>query len=164
VQKNQAADIFGHFLTARILPNDLKTQSLLIRYAMVAFWNGKCLILPVGASMKKSVEKFGDFEIVWMSVSRIGDAGSQGQGLNSPVGNDRNNVIVFIDGWEWLRRETKRVRVHVLSPRSEAWGSQLIDSISFLEDLERCVRIVLKDSDGELEMEVKNITYTWANA
>ena len=28
----------------------------------------------------------------------------------------------------------------------------------------KCVRIVLKDSDGKLDMEVKNITYTWANA
>jgi hypothetical protein len=114
--------------------------------------------------MKKSIEEFGDIKIVWMSFSRIGDAGSQGQGLNSPVGNDRNNVIVFIDGWGWSRRETNRVRVHVLSPRSEEWGSRLVDSIKFLEDLRNCVRIVLKDSDGKLEMEVKSITYTWANA
>jgi len=114
--------------------------------------------------MKKNVDKFGDFEIVWMSISRIGDTSSQDQGLNSPVGNDRNNVIVFIDGWGWSRRETNRVRVHVLSPRSEEWGSLLVDSIKFLEDLKKCVRIVLKDSDGKLEMEVKNITYTWANA
>jgi hypothetical protein len=114
--------------------------------------------------MKKSIEKFGDFEIVWMSVSRIGDTDSQGQGLNFPVGNDRNNVIVFIDGWGWSRRETNRVRVHVLSPRSEEWGSLLVDSIKFLEDLKKCVRIVLQDSDGKLDMEVKNITYTWANA
>jgi len=114
--------------------------------------------------MKKSVEKFGDFEIVWMSVSRIGDTGSQGQGLNSPVGNDRNNVIVFIDGWGWSRRETNRVRVHVLSPRSEEWGSLLGDSKKFLEDLKKCVRIILKDSVGKLDIEVKNITYTWANA
>ena len=114
--------------------------------------------------MKKSVEKFGDFEIVWMSVSRIRDTGSQGQGLNSAVGNDRNNVIVFIDGWGWSTRETNRVGVHVLGPRSEEWGSLLVDSIKFLEDLKKCVRIVLKDSDGKLDMEVKNITYTWANA
>ena len=114
--------------------------------------------------MKKSVEKPGDFEIIWMSVSRIGDTGSQSQGLKSAVGKDRDNVIVFIDGWEWSRRETNRVRVHVLSPRSEDWGSLLVDSRMFLEDLKKCVRIVLKDSDGKLDMEVKNMTYTWANA
>jgi hypothetical protein len=51
-----------------------------------------------------------------------------------------------------------------LSPRSEDWGSLLVDSRRFLEDLKKCVRIVLKDSDGKLDMEVKNITYTWANA
>jgi len=114
--------------------------------------------------MKKSVEKFEDFEIIWLSVSRMEDTGSQGQGLNFPVGDDRNNVIVLIDGWGWSRRETNRVRVHVLSPRSEEWGSRLLDSIKFLEDLKKCVRIILKDSDGKLEMEVKNITYAWANA
>jgi hypothetical protein len=51
-----------------------------------------------------------------------------------------------------------------LSPRSEDWGSLLVDSRRFLEDLKKCVRIVLKDSDGKLDIEVKNITYTWGNA
>ena len=119
---------------------------------------------PSGVAMKKSVERFGDFEIVWMSVSRIGDTGSQGQGLNSPVGNDRNNVIVLIDRWGGSRRETNRVRVHVLSPRSEEWGSLLVDSKNFLEDLKQCVRVVLQDSDGKLDIEVNNITYAWADA
>jgi hypothetical protein len=114
--------------------------------------------------MKKSIERFEDFEIVWMSVSRIGEASSQGQGLNSLPENDRNNVIVFIDGSGWSRRETNRVRVHVLSPSSEDWGSQLADSKKFLEELRAYVRIVLKDSDGELDMEIKNMTYTWAHA
>ena len=114
--------------------------------------------------MKKSVEKFRDFEILWMSVSRIGGMNSQGQGSDFPVSNDRNNVIVFIDGWGWSKRETNRVRVHVLSPRDEEWGSLLVDSKKFLEDLKKCVRIVLKDSAGKLDMEVNSITYTWANA
>jgi hypothetical protein len=128
-------------------------------------WNGKCLIPPTGgAGMKKCIEKYGDYEIVWVSVSRIGEAGSQGQGLNSPVVNDHNNVIVFIDGWGWSRRETNRVKVHVLSPRGEVWGRELVDSKKFLEDLRAWVRIILKDSDGTLDIEVKNIPYTWANA
>ena len=114
--------------------------------------------------MKKSTEKFGDFEIVWMSVSRIGEASSESQGLNSPPGHDRNNVIVFIDGQGWSRRETNRVGVFVLSPGSETWGSQLGDSKTFLEELRACVRIVLKDWDEKSDIEVKNITYTWANA
>ena len=114
--------------------------------------------------MKKSAEKFRDFEIVWMSVSKIGDAGSQGRDPRFPFGDDHNNVIVFIDGWEWSRKKTNRVKVHVLSPRNEEWGSQLADSERFLEELRACVRVVLKDSDGKLDIEVKNITYTWANA
>jgi hypothetical protein len=114
--------------------------------------------------MKKSVEKFRDFEIVWMSVSRIGDTSSQGQGSDFPFGDDHNNVIVFIDGWGGSRRETNRIKVHVLSPRDEAWGSLLVDSKKFLEELRACVRIILKDSDGKLDIEVKNMTYTWANA
>lgn len=114
--------------------------------------------------MKKSTEKFGGFEIVWMSVSRIGEAGSEGQSLNSPVGRDHNNVIVLIDGQGWSRRETNRVGVFVLSPGSETWGSQLGDSKMFLEELRACVRIVLKDWDEKSDIEVKNMTYTWANA
>ena len=114
--------------------------------------------------MKKGVEKFGNFEIVWMSVSRIGETRSPGPSSNLPFRDDHNNVIVFIDGWERSRRGSNRVRVHVLSPRDEEWGSRLADSEKFLEELRACVRIVLKDSDGKLDIEVKNITYTWANA
>ena len=114
--------------------------------------------------MKKSIEKFGGFEIVWMSVSRTGDTRSQGRGPNSLFGDDRDNVIVLIDGREWSRRKTNRVRVVVLTPQSETWGSELADSKIFLEELKECVRIVLKDSDGKMDMEVRNMTYTWANA
>jgi hypothetical protein len=114
--------------------------------------------------MKKCIEKFGGFEIVWVSVSKIEDTSSQGQGSNSPFANDHNNVIVFIDGSGWSRRKTNPVRVHVLSPSGEEWGSQLVDSKKFLDDLRACVRMILKDSDGKLDMEVKNITYAWAYA
>jgi len=114
--------------------------------------------------MKNSTEEFAGFEIVWMSVSRIGSTVSEGQGLNSPVGKDRNNVIVFIDGRGWSKRETNRVGVFVLSPESEAWGSQLGDSRMFLEELRACVRIVLKDWDEKSDIEVKNMTYAWADA
>jgi hypothetical protein len=51
-----------------------------------------------------------------------------------------------------------------LSPRNEEWGSLLVDSKKFLEELRACVRIILKDSDEKLDIEVKNITYAWANA
>ncbi len=114
--------------------------------------------------MKKNMEHFGGVEIVWMSVSRVGDPDSQGQGLSSPVGNGRNNVIVFIDGRGWMKRETNHVGVLVLSPGSEEWGSHLGDSEKFLEELRACVRIVLKDPDGKSDIDVKNITYTWAYA
>jgi hypothetical protein len=114
--------------------------------------------------MKKCIQKLEDFEIVWMSVSRIGDVSSQDQGSDFSFGDDHNNVIVFIDRWGWSRKETNLVRVHVLSPRGQKWGSQLVDSKQFLEDLRACVRIILKDSEGRLVMEVNNMTYAWANA
>lgn len=114
--------------------------------------------------MKKDIEKFKGFEIVWMSVSRIEETGSQGRGSHFPFPNNHNNVIIFIDGSGWSRRKTNPVRVHVLSPRDEDWGSQLVDSKKFLEDLRTCVRMILKDRDGRLDMEVSNITYTWAHA
>jgi len=114
--------------------------------------------------MKKCIEKSGGFEIVWLSVSRIEDTSSQGEGSNLPFANDHNNVIILIDGSGWSRRKTNRVRVHVLSPRGEEWGSQLVASEEFLKDLRACVRTILKDSDRKLDMEVKNIPYAWAHA
>ncbi len=114
--------------------------------------------------MKKSIEKFEGFEIVWMSVSKIEDTHSQRQVSNFPFDNNHNNVIVIIDGSGWSRRKTNRVRVHILSPSGEEWGSQLVDSREFLKDLRACVRMILKDSDGKLDMEVKNIPYAWAYA
>ncbi len=109
--------------------------------------------------MKKCIEKSEGFEIVWMSVSRIEDEGS-----SLPFANDHNNVIIFIDGSGWSRRKTNRVRVHVLSPRSEAWGRQLVSSEEFLKDLRACVRVILKDSERRLDMEVRNVPYAWAYA
>ncbi len=114
--------------------------------------------------MKKHFEKFVGFEIVWMSVSRAGDTNAQGRRSDLPFSDDRNNVIVFIDGRERSRRDKNRVSVHVLSPRNQEWGSRLADSKVFLEELRDCVRVVLKDSDEKLDIDVKNITYTWANA
>ncbi len=114
--------------------------------------------------MKKRAEKFAGFEIVWMSVSRVGETNSQSRKSNFPFGDDRNNVIVFIDGRGRSRKESNRVEVHVLSPRSEEWGSRLADSKVFLDELRDCVRVVLKDSDEKLDIEVKNMTYTWAEA
>ncbi len=110
--------------------------------------------------MKKRMETFGGFEIVWMSVSRMGES----RRSNFASGDDRNNVIVFIDGGGRSRKETNRVSVHVLSPRNEEWGSRLADSKVFLEELRDCVRIVLKDSEQKLDIEVKNMTYAWADA
>jgi hypothetical protein len=109
--------------------------------------------------MEKCIEKSGGFEIVWMSVSRIEDERS-----NLPFANDHNNVIIFIDGSGWSRRKTDRVRVHVLSPRGQEWGRQLVSSDEFLKDLRACVRIILKDSDRQLDMEVRHVPYAWAYA
>jgi hypothetical protein len=114
--------------------------------------------------MKKCIEKSEGFEIVWMSVSRIEDTSSHGEGSNLPFANDHNNVIVFIDGSGWSRRKTNRVRVHILSPRGEEWGRQLVSSEEFLKDLRACVRIILKDLDGKLVMEVRHVPYAWAHA
>ncbi len=114
--------------------------------------------------MKKYIEKSEGFEIVWMSVSRIDDTSSQGESLNLPFANDHNNVMIFIDGSGRSRRKTNRVRVHILSPRGEEWGRQLVSSEEFLQDLRACVRVILKDSDGKFDMEVRNVPYAWAYA
>mgnify|MGYP007084720579 CR=1 FL=1 len=111
--------------------------------------------------MKKNIEKFADFEIEWMSVSKIGP---QGHGLNFLFGEDSENVVGFIEGWGWSRKETNHVKVLVLSPKSKEWGSLLVDSKKILEDVKECVRIVLKDPDGKLCGEIKNNIHTWANA
>jgi hypothetical protein len=111
--------------------------------------------------MKKNIEKFADFEIEWKSVLRIGP---QAEGLKFLFGEDYKNVIGFIDGWGWSRKETNHVKVLVLSPGSKEWGSLLPDPKKILEEVKECVRIVLKDPDGKLCGEIKNNIQTSANA
>ncbi len=108
--------------------------------------------------MKKRIEKFGDFEIEWTRASRT-RIESQGHGLVFFLGKGGKNVIGFIVGWEWFRKETNRVKVFVLRPYSKEWEGLLSDPKKILEDLKECVRIVLKAPDGKLEGEIKNNIY-----
>jgi hypothetical protein len=110
--------------------------------------------------MKKNVDKFGDFEIEWKSVLRIGP---QGHGLNFLFGKNSENVIAFIVGWEWLGKVITQVKVLVLSSRSKEWGRLSADPKEILEDVKEYVRIVLKDPDGKLCGEVKNNIHTMGN-
>jgi len=103
--------------------------------------------------MKRNIEKFGDFEIEWKRVSRK-KLGNLGHGLWFYLGEDDKNVIGFIEGWEWGRKETNLVKVRVLRPCSLEWGSLLSDPKKILEDLKECVRIVLKDK--KVYGEIKN--------
>ena len=52
----------------------------------------------------------------------------------------------------------------IVEPVEVVAGEPDLDSKKFLDDLRACVRMILKDSDGKLDMEVKNITYAWAHA
>ncbi len=110
--------------------------------------------------MKKNVEKFGEFEIEWKNVLRIGP---QGHGLNFLLGKNYENVIAFIIGWEWFHKETNQVKVLVLSPRSKEWGNLAADPKRILEDVKDCVRIVLKDPDEKVDVEIKDNIYTFGN-
>ena len=108
--------------------------------------------------MRNNIERFGDFEIEWKSASRIGIV-SQGHGLMFYLGEGFENVIGFIVGWEWFRKETNRVKVFVLRPYSKEWGGVVSDPRKILEDLKECVRTVLKDPEGKLEGKIKNNIY-----
>ena len=112
---------------------------------------------------KKNVEKFGDFEIEWISVPRIGNTSSQGHGLNFLLGKDYENVIAFIEEWEWLDKQINRVKVRVLSPRSKEWSNLSADPRKVFEDVKECVRIVLKDPSDKLCREIKNNIHTYGN-
>jgi len=113
-------------------------------------------LCPLEAGIKKNIERFADFEIQWVTVLRIGDTDSQGHGLNFLFGGNNKNVISFIDGWGWSRKETNHVKVLLLSPKSNEWGSLLADSKKILEDVKECVRIVLKGPNDKLCGETKN--------
>ncbi len=110
--------------------------------------------------MKKNIEKFGDFRIEWKSVLKIGP---QGHGLNILFGNRGENLIAFIIGWEWSRKETARVKVLVLSPKSREWDSLSTDPGKVLEDVKERVRTVLEARDGKLCGEIKKNIYTLGN-
>ncbi len=110
--------------------------------------------------MKKNIEKFRDFRIEWKSVLKIGP---QGHGLNILFGNRGENLIAFIIGWEWSRKETARVKVLVLSPRSREWESLSTDPGKVLEDVKERVRTVLESRDGKLCGEIRKNIYTLGN-
>ena len=110
--------------------------------------------------MKNNIEKFGDFRIEWKSVLKIGP---QGHGLNFLFGNRGENLIAFIIGREWSRKETAQVKVLVLSPRSREWDSLSTDPRKVLEDVKERVRTVLKTPDGKLCGEIKKNIYTLGN-
>jgi hypothetical protein len=112
--------------------------------------------------MKKSIEKSGDFEIEWTSASRTRIV-SQGHGLMFYLGEGFENVIGFIVGWEWYRRETNHVKVRVLRPRSMEWDNLSTDPRKVLEDVKERVRTVLKAPDGKLCGEIKKNIYTLGN-
>lgn len=110
--------------------------------------------------MKKTIEKFGHFRIEWKSVLKIGP---QGHGLNFLFGNRGENLIAFITGWDWSRKETAQVKVLVLSPRSREWDSLSTDPRKVLEDVKERVRTVLKSPDSRLCGEIKKNIYTLGN-
>ncbi len=110
--------------------------------------------------MKKNIEKFGDFRIEWKSVLKMGP---QGHGLNILFGNRGENLIAFIIGWEWSRKETAQVKVLVLSPRSREWDSLSTDPGQVLEDVKERVRTVLEARDGKLCGKIRKNIYTLGN-
>ena len=106
-----------------------------------------------GIAMGKKIEKFGEFEIEWISVPEIrgcshgvefhyktGDHGKQ-----SCNGREDGKIIRFIDGLGWLDKDGSPVQVYFLSSDSEQWGKPLSKARKILSSLKECVFIVLEE-------------------
>jgi len=103
--------------------------------------------------MEKDIDKFGEFEIQWISVPQISGynhgvefhyrAGNHGK--QSHNGREDGKIIGFIDGLGWLDKDGNPVKVYFLSSDSKQWGTLLSRAGKILTSLKECVFIVLEE-------------------
>jgi len=103
--------------------------------------------------MEKHIDKFGEFEIQWISVPQISGynhgvefhyrAGNHGK--QSHNGREDGKIIGFIDGLGWLDKDGNPVKVYFLSSDSKQWGTLLSRAGKILTSLKECVFIVLEE-------------------
>jgi len=103
--------------------------------------------------MEMDIEKFGEFEIQWISVPQIpgGDCGVEfhykaaNHGKQSRNGREDGKAIGFIDGLGWLDKDGSPVKVYFLSSDSKEWGKHLARAGKILSSLKECVFMVLEE-------------------
>jgi hypothetical protein len=103
--------------------------------------------------MEKDIEKFGEFEIQWISVPQISgcDHGvefhyrARNHGKQSHNSREDGKTIGFIDGLGWLDKDGNPVKVYFLSSDSKEWGKLLSRAGNILTSLKECVFIVLEE-------------------
>jgi hypothetical protein len=103
--------------------------------------------------MEQDIEKFGKFEIQWISVPEIPgcDQGVEfhyragNHGRQSYNGRKDGKIIGFIDGLGWLDKDGSPVKVYFLSSDSKQWGKLSSRAGKILTSLKECVFIVLEE-------------------
>ncbi len=103
--------------------------------------------------MGKDIEKFGEFEIQWISVPEIlgCDHGvefhyrARNHGRQFHNGRDDGKIIGFIDGLGWLDKDGSPVKVYFLSSDSKGWGKLSSRAGRILSSLKECVFTVLEE-------------------
>ena len=103
--------------------------------------------------MEKNIEKFGAFEIQWVSVPEIPGCRhgvefhyrSREHGEKPCNGRGDGKIIGFIDGLGWLDKDGRPVKVYFLSPDSRAWGKLSPKAGKILSSLKECVFTVLEE-------------------
>jgi hypothetical protein len=106
-----------------------------------------------GIVMGKNIERFGAFEIRWISVPEIPGcangvefhyrAGDHRKQLSN--GRDDGKMIGFIDGLGWLDKDGRPVKVYFLSTDSKEWGRLSSRAGKILNGLKECVFTVLEE-------------------
>ena len=108
---------------------------------------------PKGTAVGTKVEKFGEFEIQWISVPEIPGCGhgvefhyrTRDHGKQSQNGRGDGKIIGFIDGLGWLDKDGRPVKVYFLSSDSKEWGKLSPRAGRVLDRLKECVMTVLEE-------------------
>jgi hypothetical protein len=104
-------------------------------------------------AMAKTIQKFCEFEIEWISLPEIRGCGhgvefhykTGNHGKQSYNSREDGKIIGFIDGLGWLDKDGSSVRVYFLSSDSKEWGKHLSKARRILNDLKECVFTVLEE-------------------
>jgi len=101
----------------------------------------------------------------WIDVPEI--TPHSGHGVDFMYGNEsavheKPISLGFIEGYTWHHKKRGKQLIYILSKDSKIWGIINEDPISMINELKKCIYLVLKDE--RLHGQITPSIYAWFNA